>query len=160
MECREVLIAWLNNAYAMEKSMAKTLRAHAEDAAKIPDYQQDLLDHVDETEEQAERVKEAIESLGGDVSRLKQMGGEMMGLVEGVMAEGHKDKIIKNAIAEHAAEHFEMATYMAIAEAARICGEDEVEKMAMSTMKEETQTGEKLEKTLKKLVDFHLSKEA
>lgn len=158
MECRDILINWLNNAYAIEMTQVKTLEAHADDAAELPEYESQLREHIEETREQAERVHNAIESLGGDVSTMKDISGQVMGYFQGIAAEPFGDKLVKNAVAEHAAEHLEMATYQAIAVAATACQEDEVAEMAQEIMEQEKMTGEKLESTLEMVVNHYLEK--
>jgi len=160
-ECKEILTTWLNNAYAMEKSMVKTLKAHADDAREwdLMELADELEQHVNDTELQANRLKDAIEKLGGDVSKLKEESAELSGIMQGVMNEMTGDKVVKNTIAEHAAEHFEMATYMAIARAAENCGEDEVAEMAKSILEEEKSSGEELEQELNMVVDAYMDRQ-
>ncbi len=159
MECKEILIAWLNNAYSMELSMIETLEKHVEDAEELPEVQEKLRSHIEETKEQAEKVKSEIERLGGDTSSIKAGMAEMMGKMSGMSTELAKDKIVKNAIAEHAAEHFEMATYMAISHAAKLCGEEETAQMAKDIMEEEKTTGEELEMYLKMVVEHYVNEQ-
>lgn len=153
MECKDTLITWLNNAYAMELSMAETLEKHAEALeGELPDIRDEIEQHIMETRDQAEKVKEEIERLGGDTSSIKATMSSMFGSLSGILSDMPKDKIVKNAIAEHAAEHFEMATYMAIAELADMCDEEETAKMARNIAMEEKTTSEKLQNKFEKII--------
>ena len=145
MTCQELLIAWLNNAYSMEMGIIKTLEDHAEDASAVPEVRKKLEDHIELTQNQADRIRDEIERLGGEVSEVKAAFSQAFGTISGIASGLARDKIVKNTIAEHATEHFEMATYMAIAKAADICGEEETAQLAREIMEEEKTTGEELE---------------
>lgn len=160
MECKEILLSWLKKAYAMEKNVEKVLEAHLKDAENMPEIQSDLQEHIDETKMQAEKVKAEIERLGGDISAIGEEMAEFMGWATGAASDLAKDKIVKNAIAEHATEHLEMATYMSIAEAAKICGESKTEKMAHEIMEQETEGAKKMEQNIKMVVAQYMREQA
>lgn len=154
-ECRELLVAWLNNAYAMEQSIIKTLEAHAEDAADYPEIKSKIDSHIEQTKNQADRLEDAIEDLGGDVSSVKSTGAKAMGYLQGALSNLGDDRIVKNAIMEHATEHFEMATYQSIKTLALRCGEDDVADLADEIMQEEMRMGEKLKEHLPEIVEMY-----
>ncbi|MFA5927143.1 MAG: DUF892 family protein [Patescibacteria group bacterium] len=153
------LMTWLNDAYAMEQSIINTLEGHAKDANDYPEAKQMIEDHIEQTKGQALRIKNEIERLGGEVSKVKSVLADMMGTVQGLMPDLAKDKVIKNAIVEHATEHFEHASYMTLAEAADYYDEPETARVCEEIMEEEVRMGEKLEKALPKLVREYLGKE-
>lgn len=157
MDCEDILIKWLNNAYSMELSMVKTLEAHAKDADELPEVKEMIEKHIETTKEQAEKVKNEIERLGGDTSSIKAGMSEMFGSMSGLASDMTDDKIVKNAIAEHAAEHFEMATYMSIIHAAEMCGEDETADVAREIMEQETTTGKKVEENINMIVEYYIN---
>ncbi|MFA7253586.1 MAG: DUF892 family protein [Patescibacteria group bacterium] len=152
MEPKEILIEWLKNAYAMEQQIVQTLEAHAKDFDSMPEMQEMIEQHIEETKDQADRVKMEVERLGDEVSSVKSGLAEAMGMMTGMGSDLFKDKIVKNAIAEHATEHLEMATYEAIATAAEIADEPATRELAMDLVKEETRTGEKLKTMLPQVV--------
>lgn len=156
-KAKEVLIDWLNNAHAMEHSVTATLEAHAEDAKDMPEVRQDLLDHTEHSKEHARRVKAEIERLGGEVSEIKTGLGIFGGWAAGVAAGLTDDKIVKNAVAEHAAEHYEMATYIAIAKMAELAGEDETAVVAREIMSEEAKAGKMTGEDVESAVEQYLS---
>lgn len=126
MNSREQLIAWLNDAYSMEKSLEETLESHAKDAEKDPEVHARITRHIEETREQAETVKGCIESLGGSVSKVKSALAGMMGSVQGIANRPAGDTMVKNALSDYAAEHFEIASYRALIEGARALGEEQI----------------------------------
>ena len=97
---------WLKKAYSMEKSIEKVLEAHAKDAENMPDIREKIMTHIEQNRSQAERVKIEIERLGDNVSGVKEGLSELMGMMQGASSDLFNDKIVKNAIAEHATEHF------------------------------------------------------
>jgi len=156
-ECEKVLEKWLSDAYTMEKSIAGTLRGHADDARDtMLDLAMKLEEHAKGTEDQAEKIKNALEDLGGDISELKVGASEVMGILEGKMSLGD-DKVVRNTIMEHAVEHFEMATYMAIARAARLCDHEEIAELAEEIMEEEKETGKMFADELNQVVEEYIS---
>lgn len=162
MTCKEVLLNWLKNAYAMEKGMVETLKENIDDAEDDPNMASaidKMRMHIDETEAQAEKVKSAIESLGGDVSEIKTELAKAQQKAMSASLDLHKDHGVKNIILAHAAEHLEMASYMAIAKAAELCQEEEIASMAKGIMEQETQTGEKIEEEIDNAVRSYFEKE-
>lgn len=150
--CQDILITWLNNAYTMESSIIKTLEMQAKDAEEMPDVQASILEHIESTRVQADQVAEQIENLGGNVSKMKEYGGEAMAYLQAMLGKIPEDKLVKNAIMQHSTEHFEMATYQAIEELANICGEEEVAAMAKNILEQEKAMGEKTAKIMPRVV--------
>lgn len=140
------LIAWLNSAYAMEQNLEKVLENHASDAKDHPEMRRRLEEHVIETRSHAERVKECLGMLGEKPSALKSALGQVMGLVQGASTGMFRDELVKNVLADYAAEHFEIACYRSLMTAAEeadqpniaeICGEILEEEEAMGAWLEE-----------------------
>lgn len=126
MSSREQLITWLNDAYAMEKALEVTLERHAKDAEDHPDVHARITRHIEETREQAETVRGCVESLGGSVSAGKSALAGFFGAVQGMANKPAKDTMVKNALADFAAEHFEIASYKALIQSARSLGEEQI----------------------------------
>ncbi|CAL9470307.1 Protein YciE [Nocardiopsis dassonvillei] len=123
---RELLIDWLNDAYAMERSLEDTLERHLKDATGEPEVHARIQRHIEETRSQAETVKACVESLGGKVSKTKTIFAEMMGAVQGMANKPAGDTLVKNSLADYATEHFEIACYKALIVAARELGEEAI----------------------------------
>jgi ferritin-like metal-binding protein YciE len=64
----DLFIAWLNDAYTLEKSIAGMLGAQIGLAANLPMVQRRLQDHLDETQEHAKVVRKCLEALGASIS--------------------------------------------------------------------------------------------
>ena len=114
----EMLISWLNDAYAMERALQEVLKRHAEDAAEKPSVQQRIKEHLEETGQHAQTVKGCVEQLGGSTSTVKSALSSVTGMAQGMLNRPAQDTMVKNAISDYAAEHFEIASYQALIAAA------------------------------------------
>ena len=138
---KETLVAWLNDAHAMELSLVKNLEGKSNDAdeAGKKDVKSRIDEHIEETRKHAELVKSCIERLGGDTSIAKDMMGKAMGYVQGAMNSMYNDTMVKNALESYAAEHFEIAAYTSIISAAKEIGDVETVSICSKILKEEEQ---------------------
>lgn len=156
MDQHQTLINWLNNAYAMEISIKETLENQLGSAKDYPDVTRLLEEHIDQTASQAERIKNEITRLGGKISSVKSTFSKVMGEVQGALPAAADDAVIKNLIADHATEHFEHATYIALITAAQHLGEDETAQVCNEIMQEELVTSEKTKELLEKTTRQYL----
>jgi ferritin-like metal-binding protein YciE len=122
----ELLIAWLNDAYAMEQAQAKTLEGFIEDFEEHTEIRSELRQHLLESEDQIKDLKLAIEDLGGKVAPGRSNLSEIIASVQEMSVSPYHDERVKDLLLLHATEHYEHITYMAIAEGARQLGEDDI----------------------------------
>jgi ferritin-like metal-binding protein YciE len=148
MTKQQTLINWWQDAYAMEKSIVETLKRHLEEAEKFPEIQAKIREHLEVTEKQAEKVKNMVESMGGEISNLKAGGAQLMGMAQGLGNKLADDAIIKNALLEYSTEYFEIACYQAILVAGQELGKVECVKLAEELINEEREMAEWLESHL------------
>lgn len=118
-------MTWLNNAYAMETDIVKTLESQIDDFDDFPDVQGMVRQHLEESKGHAEKVKACIERRGGDVSDIKSGMANIMATLKGASMEMMHDKAIKNTLVNYATEHFEIASYKSLIETAREVGDTE-----------------------------------
>ena len=152
MECREWLVSWLNDAYAMEEGMVNTLENHVDQLEDRPDIQTAVRAHLEHTRSQADRVGRCLEMLGEKPSTLKKGGMELMGSIDSKTTGMAEDKIIKDLLAEYGSEHFEIASYRALVQAATICGEQQVAMMCEEILREVEQMARTLDRNLETVV--------
>jgi len=148
MSSREQVIAWLDDAYAMEQALEETLKQHSSDAKDNPEVHDRIERHIGETREQAEIVRGCIESLGGSVSGTKSLFANMFGAMQGLANKPMHDTMVKNAVADYAAEHFEIATYRALIDAAKQLGEDSIVDKLAGILRQEQDMAKFLEQKL------------
>jgi ferritin-like metal-binding protein YciE len=145
---KRVLLAWLADAHAMERSVALNLRNHAHDAKHHPVMRARLERHLEETRHHAELVRECIERLGGRVSMLKEGMSAVIGTVQGVATGPAKDELVKNILADSAAERLEIASYQGIITAADEIGDHETAQVCRQILREEEEMSDWLEQQL------------
>lgn len=146
---RQQLIAWLNDAHAMELSLAKVLENHAKDADRLPDIRARDEDHLTETRDHARKLEHCLEHLGAEKpSAVKNTLGKVMGKMQGAMSAPFGDEIMKNALSDYAAEHLEIACYRALVIAAEEIGELEVARICNEILADEESMAQWLEQKL------------
>jgi ferritin-like metal-binding protein YciE len=160
MKQQETLIAWLNDAHAMEKSLAPVLENHAKDADLHPEMQVKLQEHLNETKQHAELVAGCIKRLGGSVSTVKSGLGTVMGTVQGMSTGMAKDELVKNALADYAAEHFEIASYRSLIAAAEELGDQQTVGVCQQILRDEEEMAGWLEQHLPTITREYLAKQA
>ena len=126
MAKNDLLIAWLNDAHALQSSKLEMLERFAADFANFPDIQERLKEFCDEAEQQQEDVKTCIESLEGKVSGTKSFLGTIMGAAQGMGTSMYTDEPVKDILMVHAGEHFAHACFMSLAAGANELGEETV----------------------------------
>ena len=136
---RDRLIAWLNDAHAMEQGLVQILETHARRARELPEVSARAAEHADETREQAERIRQCLEVLGTTPSTVKSAFSTVMGAVEGASTAVFTDELMKNMLADYASEHFEIAAYTALIRAAEEAGASQIVALLEENLREEEQ---------------------
>lgn len=154
---RETLIGWLNDAYAMEKGLVQVLENHADDVKDRPEMYRKIAQHLEQTRMHAERVRECVERLGGSVSTVKTAMGAVSGFFQGRSTGASPDELVKNALSDYAAEHFEIASYKALIVAARLLGENQVVQVCEAILRDEEDMAKWLEQGLPNVVQEYLN---
>ncbi len=158
---RETLIGWLNDAYAMEQGLVQVLENHANDVKNHnPEAYTRISRHLEETRMHAERVRECVERMGGSVSTVKTAMGAVSGFFQGRSTGAAPDELVKNALSDYAAEHFEIACYQALIQGAQALGETEVARVCEMILRDEQEMAQWLQQQLPMLVQEHLGQGA
>jgi ferritin-like metal-binding protein YciE len=154
------LTAWLNSAYAMEENLAKILESHARDAADFPDFQARLEEHVAETRIHSTRVQECLGLIGQKPSITKSLVGNVTGMLQGAATGLFRDAVVKNALSDYAAEHFEIASYQALIAAAEDANQKEIGEICREILSDEEAMAGWLEQNLPDITRAFLQREA
>lgn len=158
MSDKDQVITWLRDAYAMERGIEQVLENHAKDAKDVPEMQNRLNAHLEETRRQAERVEECLKSLGADTSTGKSVMGSIMGKMNGAMTGMYRDEIVKNTLAEYATEHFEIASYKSLIAGATRAGLPNVAAVCEEILREEESMAEWLAGRVEMLTHHYMDK--
>jgi ferritin-like metal-binding protein YciE len=113
-EVRDLYVTGLRNAHAMENQALSIMKPQVQRIENYPQVADLLNRHIGETEGQLRRLETALSELGEDNSTLKDWALSMAG---GMAAIGHSmagDEILKNAMANFAFEHYEIAAYKSL----------------------------------------------
>ncbi|HEX6903731.1 MAG TPA: ferritin-like domain-containing protein [Thermoanaerobaculia bacterium] len=157
---RETLIGWLNDAYAMEKGLVQVLENHANDVKDRPEMYRKIAEHLEKTKMHAERVRDCVERLGGSTSTVKTTLGAVSGFFQGRSTGASPDELVKNALADYASEHLEIASYRALIVAARALGEQDVVRICEDILRDEEDMARWLEQSLPTVVQEYLGQHA
>lgn len=153
---RETLVGWLNDAYSMERAQIEVLENHAKDAKDRPQIAQRLQQHLEETRMHAERVRECVERMGSSTSSVKTAMGKVTGFFHGMSTGASPDEMVKNALSDYAAEHFEIACYRALIISARSLGEADVARVCEDILRDEENMARWFESQLPMVVQEYL----
>lgn len=153
---RELLVAWLKDAHAMEQSLVPVLKDHSEHAAGHPEVQRRMARHAEETERHARMVEECLHRLDSDPSGGKDILGKMVMSVQGKMTGPAEDTLVKDSLMDFAAEHFEIASYKALVKAAESMGETQIADTCRRILNEEQEMATFLDEHLSPAVEAAL----
>ncbi len=137
MAHKELVVAWLNDAHAMEQGIAQVLERHATEAQDHPVMHARLQQHLEETRRHAELVKGCLERLGEQPSTVKTGMASVMGAVQGMSTKMAKDELIKNTLHDYGTEHFEIACYTSLMAAAQDLGDQETMQVCQQILRED-----------------------
>jgi ferritin-like metal-binding protein YciE len=160
MAPKETLATWLRDAYAMEQGIVPVLDNHAKDAKDHPEVHERIKQHREETRRHAEIVKECLHELGEDTSTLKTGMAKVQGMVQAISTGMAKDELVKNNLADYATEHFEIACYKALCEAADVAGQPGIRQKCEQILREEKDMASFLESHLPHTVEEFMMQSA
>lgn len=160
MDQNEQLITWLRDAHAMEHSLVNVLERHAQAARDLPAVREQLERHLHRTREHAGLVEKCLRGLGATPSKVKSIAGDFMGALQGLSTAVFQDELIKNALADYAAEHFEMGCYSSIIAAAEEAGHMEIARTCGEILRDEVEMANWLEEQIPELTRQHLQRAA
>ena len=143
----------------MEVGAIPTLKDHASAAEAYPDVQAKLNEHADVTRRHAELIEGCITRLGGSPSALKEAVSNVMGKVTGIANLPAKDTVIKNALGDYAAEHFEIICYTSLIAAAEHMSDRETAEVCGQILRDEEEMAGWLEAQISPLTQKFLTEQ-
>lgn len=152
MTGKELLIDWLNDAYGMENALIQILEHQIKDASSYPQVKAKLEQHLEQTRRHAELVKNCVEMHGGSTSTMKAGMAKLFGQMQAVSTGAAKDEMVKNALADYAAENFEVASYTALVRAAQDLGDQHTASVCQQILQEDQEMATWLHNNLPRLV--------
>jgi len=152
MAHQDMLVAWLNDAHAMELGIIEALEAQVKVAQDHPMVQSGIQQHLDATKRHAETVKGCLEQLGESPSGVKGAMATVGGKLQGMMPGAAKDDLVKAALNDYATEHMEIASYRALVIAAEEAGQPAIAEACQGILADEENMARWLEENTPALV--------
>jgi ferritin-like metal-binding protein YciE len=137
MAHQELLVAWLNDAHAMENGIVEVLEKQVDVAADHPAVQSGIQQHLEATRRHAETVKGCLEQLGESPSGMKGAMASAGGKIQGMMSGAAKDDLVKAALQDYSTEHMEIASYKALIIAANDVGQSGIADACQGILQDE-----------------------
>lgn len=155
-ETPDMLGTWLKDAYAMEEAQIKTLKGIIKDFKDDKVISDKLKQHLRLTEKQKSDVEKCLKMIGHKPAKSKELIGRIFGMGPAVDTKLFKDKKVKDFLMLHSGEHFEHASYLALAAAAEASDNNAIATVMTRIAKEEKEMAAWGEKTLPAVVRQHL----
>jgi ferritin-like metal-binding protein YciE len=142
---RDVIIRYLDDAIAAEKSFESQLRSFAKSGDQA-EAKQLFEQHADETRRQYERLTARLEALGKTPSTAKSFMAHLFALAPETAQIGHEpaEKNTQQLVIAYAVENSEIAMYEAFATVCSAAGDAETERLVREIQAEERTTAEKV----------------
>lgn len=153
---RDLIVAWLRNAYALERGLEASLVKVSRDDDVAQTIRAAAGMHLEETKHHIEGVKAVLESLGEKTSSLKTIIGGATQAVKGIASEFSHDQPLKDLLDAYAMEHLEIAIYTAIEAAAKRADLPLVAELCRKIIPDEERMGRTLREFLPQEVGFYL----
>lgn len=133
----DIFVTGLRNTHAIEQQALQIMERQVERMTDYPEMVAALRSHIEETHEQRRRLEEALQMYDESPSALKE---GVLGFVGNMAALAHapaQDEVIKNNLANHAFENYEVAAYDALLVMARAAGHTNTQPFEQSLNEEE-----------------------
>ena len=111
---QELFITGLKNAHGVEHQALQLMDRQIEHLANYPEVEQMLRVHRAETEQQIQRIDGLLDGFGTSASAVKDAVLSFTGNMAALAHVFTPDEIIKNSLANHAFENFEIAAYTSL----------------------------------------------
>lgn len=145
---QNLLAPWLEHAYAMESAVAEIYASHAKQAESHPVLSVRIEEYLDQTQRHALAIKGNVERLGQRVSPLKAGAGSLIGSIQAIAAGVLGDPLLRNLLADYAAQKYQVAFYRALIVAATELGDVQTAQTAQEILREEEEMALWLESQL------------
>ena len=156
----DLFVTGLKNAHAMENQALSIMRPQCERLEHYRNVEQQLELHIRETEGQIARLDQL---LGGEDSGASSLKDTFQSAFGTMAALGHtvaEDEIIKNSLANHAFENYEIAAYRVLIASAEASGETAAVPLLQQSLEEERRMATWIESHLPEVTNTYLALKA
>ncbi|RAL21135.1 hypothetical protein DL240_13455 [Lujinxingia litoralis] len=134
---RELLIRWLQGAYALEVALMKALGRQAEHATEFPELHARLNTHKIETERHAGLVEHCLKDLGAEPPNVQAKASGFLGAAQAGFTGFMDNPFIADTLVGSSSEELEIAVYQAISTLAEKLGEEEIVSICSDILEDE-----------------------
>jgi ferritin-like metal-binding protein YciE len=153
------LVNYLQDAHALEQHVKVALQAFIRAAPDVPELQDPLRHHAEETERHLERLEERLEAWGEKPSKVKDAGMMFGASGLGMLAAVRKDNAGKVARDGYTAEHLEIASYQLLERVAQRAGDAKTVEAARLNRADEEAMARKLDESWDLALDMSFEQE-
>jgi len=137
MKTKQMLIAWLRDAHAMERASVDTLDRLADRLSRFPQLAVQFREHWRESIGQVQNIEKCLKALGSDTSTFKDLTSRFIGIAQAYAVAVAPDEMVKDCLAVYASRHFEIAAYVSLGAAALSLEEPDVARMCEAHLQQE-----------------------
>lgn len=134
---RDKLVAYLEDAYAMENHLVESLEKQVGLTEKHPTIQAKVREHLAQTQQHRERIEARLGAYNHKPSAIKGALSSLMGNTQGFMAGSRADALAKTARDDYVAEHLEIAAYTLLITVAQAFGDTETVRVCQLNLRDE-----------------------
>ena len=126
---KRVLVDWLRDAHAMERTSVDNLDRLADRFSRHPDLAGRFREHWRDSVSQVVALEACLKKLGSDTSTFRDLASRFVGIAQAYAGAISLDEPVKDCLAAYASMHLEIATYVSLRAAAEELAEPEVVQM-------------------------------
>jgi ferritin-like metal-binding protein YciE len=140
----EHLMHWLRDAHAMEKQAIESVESQQKRLENYPELRNWARDHVQSAQQHRDLIRQCIERRGGSTSSLKDVAMTVMGNIQHLTGTLAADEVVKNAIADYAFKHYQIACYKSLIAASEEAGDAETKRVCEGILSTQQQLADRL----------------
>jgi ferritin-like metal-binding protein YciE len=141
---QEKLIDYIEDAHALEQHVKVALDAFISAAPDMPELQDPLRHHREETDRHIRRLEERLAAYGKSPSKVKDAGMMFGAAGLGALSKLREDNAGKVARDGYTAEHLEIAAYQLLERVAERAGDDQTAEVARLNRADEEAMAQKI----------------
>jgi ferritin-like metal-binding protein YciE len=152
---KRVLVDWLRDAHAMERTSVDNLDRLADRFSRHPDIAGRFREHWRDSVSQVVALEACLKKLGSDTSTFKDLASRFVGIAQAYAGAISLDEPVKDCQAAYASMHLKIATYISLRAAAQELAEPEIVQMCEQHLQRERAMGAWLDQQITEVtLDF------
>lgn len=134
---KEHLLDWLRDAHAMEQQALQMLKGEEGRLESYPELLEKIRENQRVAQQNRDSLKTCIERLGGDSSKIKDLGAQVMGMAQAISGVVFSDEVMKAVLGLYSTQRLAIASYRILAEAARQVGDSQIQSVCEGILEKE-----------------------